>query len=541
MPSSDSADIQLEHLTPSSFLHHQEGRLLRELGASAGPERHEGRDAPSPLALPRILAHLQTVVRNIQGGAQPCVPVELRRHLEQRVALPDFSLRDAVREVTVLRRCIIRGWLKTGVRAPRSEGVTILDEALDQLSLAVLDCWTEAQQRTLKALDRVSALIAQSRHLPELLAGVARLLAETGSHARWVTLWLKDGAALVQRAAWGLDLPEGAARVRLPKELDMAGADAGPHTTAPSSWQDLGSLLLTRQGPEEGPSVLLPILHEGQLLGLARVGHAWDEELSQDERSCLASMLERAAPSIIHLQLKDQLEVERDDFLNVLVHDLKTPLSAVSVAARLARNQAQALDGHPLEGLLEKIQSQVTRISRLLNDLLDLRMLSAGRFRVLGECLDLRPLVRELASEWQSASPSHTIVVEMPEGALVEADPVRVTQVLNNLLSNAVKYSPEGAHIRVSAWVRPEEVITWVEDEGIGIEPSALSGVFERYTRTQGGKVQAKGHGIGLFIASELVRLQGGRMWLESTVEKGSTFYFSLPRWRPGPTPPPRA
>jgi signal transduction histidine kinase len=193
------------------------------------------------------------------------------------------------------------------------------------------------------------------------------------------------------------------------------------------------------------------------------------------------------------------------------------------------------MEDSPLCDIIEKIQALVARTDRLLNDLLDLRMLSAGRFLILKEYVELRPLVEELAAEWQVASPAHTLSVEMPEGAFVEADRVRVTQVLSNLLSNAVKYSPRGSRIRVSAWVRPNEVITWVEDEGIGIEPCSLSSVFERYTRTPAGAVQAKGHGIGLFIASELVRMQGGRMWVESELERGSTFYFSLPRWRPGP------
>jgi signal transduction histidine kinase len=287
--------------------------------------------------------------------------------------------------------------------------------------------------------------------------------------------------------------------------------------------------------------MVLPITHEGQLLGLAQVGYGWDEEISRDERQCLASMLERAAPSIVHIQLKDQLERERDDFLNVVVHDLKTPLSAILVATRVALHHLERMASSPLDEIIEKIQVLVARTDRLLNDLLDLRMLSAGHFLILKEWVDLRLLAEELAAEWQVASPAHTLVVEMPEGSLVEADRVRVTQVLNNLLSNAVKYSPKESRIRVSAWVRPDEVVTWVEDEGIGIESSALGSVFERYTRTPGGAVQAKGHGIGLFIASELVRLQGGRMWVASELEKGSTFYFSLPRWRPGHQSPPRA
>jgi hypothetical protein len=274
MSRSDPIDAQLEHLTPSSFLHHQESALLRELTASTEPAQRLKPGAPSLVTLPHLLAHLQAMARNVQSGIRPCVPEELRRQVEQLIALPGFAPFEIVQEVTVLRRCIIRGWLKAGARASRNEGVTILDEVLDQLTLAVLERWTEAEQRTFKVLDRVSDVIAQSRHLPELLAGLARLLRDAARGAKWVTLWLKEENALVQKVAWGLEVPEGGTvRVRLPKGLDTAKTPAPSQPSTHPSWEGLGPLLLSRQEPEEGPSVLFPITHEGHLLGLARVGH----------------------------------------------------------------------------------------------------------------------------------------------------------------------------------------------------------------------------------------------------------------------------
>jgi signal transduction histidine kinase len=143
-------------------------------------------------------------------------------------------------------------------------------------------------------------------------------------------------------------------------------------------------------------------------------------------------------------------------------------------------------------------------------------------------------LVQQLVVEFASTQPSRRLLIEGEAHCLVYADRKRTRQILSNLLSNALKYSAPQQPVQVRAAAQEDRVTVSVQDHGIGIAKAEQARIFERLVRL-GGQEQAMapGLGLGLYIATELVKRQGGRLWVESTPRKGSTFSFTLPRHQP--------
>jgi signal transduction histidine kinase len=185
------------------------------------------------------------------------------------------------------------------------------------------------------------------------------------------------------------------------------------------------------------------------------------------------------------------------------------------------------------------INSDAKRMGRLINDLLDLNRMEVGREELQLEEVACGRLVAEVVERTRMGSPRHEIsAVLAPDVPTIVADRDRVIQVLGNLLTNAVKYSPEGGPVVVRLGRHPEGVMIEVTDQGIGIPANMLDEVFEPFTRSQDhGASSVKGTGLGLPIVRHIVRLHGGRVWVESREGVGSTFRVVLPPHPPGAAP----
>ena len=173
------------------------------------------------------------------------------------------------------------------------------------------------------------------------------------------------------------------------------------------------------------------------------------------------------------------------------------------------------------------------RLVDLAEDLLDVTRVQAGRLELLREPTDLVALARRVLTRRQLTTERHTLTLltALPH-LVVQADPRRMEQVLSNLIGNAIKYSPEGGAIEVTIRVDNEkhEALLAVRDHGIGIPQHEQARVFGRFARA--GNAQAhgiRGAGLGLYLCRDLVEAHGGRIWLESTEEQGSTFFVTLP------------
>ncbi len=222
----------------------------------------------------------------------------------------------------------------------------------------------------------------------------------------------------------------------------------------------------------------------------------------------------------------------KSDLLAITSHDLKSPLASIIT-------QAQFLQDFPDSGR-EKLQRGLSRIVesgekllRFIQDLLDVEKMDSGTFVFEPSTEDLIPLIREAVETAILASPGLDISFESESDSLpVHMDSRRLLQVLHNLLGNAVKFSPPGGRIRVTCDTSGDRICVSVEDEGPGIPSNQLESIFDRYhqVRHPGGDARGfSGAGLGLFIASSILKLHQGRVWAENRPVGGSRFRFELP------------
>jgi PAS domain S-box-containing protein len=219
----------------------------------------------------------------------------------------------------------------------------------------------------------------------------------------------------------------------------------------------------------------------------------------------------------------------KDAFLAAASHELRTPLAAAKMQVQLARRKY----GHELTDgprrVLEGMDRQVDRMTKLVSDLLDVSRLLTGRLSLEVESFDLVPLLRAGCERLQALSSEHRLQVELPEQLLMRGDSGRIEQVVTNLVSNAIRYSPQGGTVELCAWEEGGEVALRVRDDGIGIPAEKLALIFERFGQAHGARYG--GLGLGLTISQGIIEQHGGRIWAESEgVEgKGSTFHVRLP------------
>jgi PAS domain S-box-containing protein len=228
-------------------------------------------------------------------------------------------------------------------------------------------------------------------------------------------------------------------------------------------------------------------------------------------------------------------ELFEQDFVANVAHDIKNPLAAVKAQAQLLRRRVKAgrVDAESIDAVLSVLDSGLSRMNSRIEVLADVARLRAGRELELRKApVNLGSLVRHQVESYQQTTEAHTIVFDAQEPDLVGfVDEGRIERVIDNLISNAVKYSPDGGEIRVTMdrdAVNPDFVRLAVSDHGIGIPPSDLPHIFDRYRRA-GNTMAITGTGIGLAGVRQIVEQHGGIIEVESHEGAGSTFTVELP------------
>jgi PAS domain S-box-containing protein len=227
--------------------------------------------------------------------------------------------------------------------------------------------------------------------------------------------------------------------------------------------------------------------------------------------------------------ISERRAVERlqQEFIVMVTHDLKTPLTSIKGLAQLMLRR-QAFN----PPALETIVGQSNHLERLINDLLDVARMEAGRLDLQLAPVDLGHLVQLAAAQAQVTTSRHQIRIDTAEQPIVhDWDGDRVRQILLNLLTNAIKYSPDGGEVVVRVVDEPDrqQATVSVIDHGLGIAPEVLSNLFSRFYRAEASLTAGDGLGLGLYIARSLVVAHGGQIWVDSTPGSGSTFSFTLP------------
>lgn len=225
------------------------------------------------------------------------------------------------------------------------------------------------------------------------------------------------------------------------------------------------------------------------------------------------------------------LQQMKSDFIASVAHDLRTPLAAIKGYAMTLIKHGGKFDKDTQREFFMIINSEIDRLTRLLENLLNLTKMEVGKLITRPEKFNVLILLKKVRDLYQMNTSKHTIIIENDQSspyALADVD--QVEQILNNLVSNAIKYSPSGGKVVLSVTTEDGLMKISAEDEGIGIPEEEKENIFERYHRVDSSSTRRiSGTGLGLFITKILVEAQGGKIGLESTLGEGSRFYFTLP------------
>jgi PAS domain S-box-containing protein len=223
-------------------------------------------------------------------------------------------------------------------------------------------------------------------------------------------------------------------------------------------------------------------------------------------------------------------EQRKNDFISMVSHELKTPLTSLSGYMQLLTLKAVKSEDTSTGSMVEKALRQISRMTTLINGFLNVSRLESARIYIDLVKFDMATLIKDVDEEVQTSISSHQVVFSPLNETWVNADRDKIGQVINNLVSNAVKYSPQGSKIQISCEAAGGRLVVKVKDQGIGISAEDQPRLFERYFRVKNSGYQnVAGFGIGLYLCAEIIKRHNGTIGVNSEMGKGSTFYFKLP------------
>lgn len=273
---------------------------------------------------------------------------------------------------------------------------------------------------------------------------------------------------------------------------------------------------------------------------ILRREYALADEVAADERAerarLVAELLGQERQDTDRGLLLERIDADavisrRDEFLGMVSHDLRNELAGIAMSVgQILRHVSDDDPGRKVFRSATNIQRINLRMSRLIGDLLDVVSIDIGKFTVVPDDHDVCRTIEEIVESFLpiAAAKGVALTLKLGDDSLpARFDHQRIQQVLGNLLTNALKYTSEGGTVAVSAERKGHDVWLVVEDSGSGIAADRLETIFERFS--QGSRADGKSLGLGLYIARRIVQAHGGKIWAESEVGRGSTFYLTLP------------
>lgn len=474
---------------------------------------------------------------------------------------PDSNpvLTDAVDARQVVTSPLIAGGHKLGVAAAinsrrgrfTQEDLVSLSVLADEAALVIenaqLRSTQQRQAQEIEGLHRFSRLLASLEGVDRAVAESVRIVCDLLSCEK-CTLLLHDeetdelvahprAAGLTRKQIEGLQFS--LAEPSLVGTAFRTDAPLVSHNARTDRWVDAQFQELL----EAETALVVPLTTTGRVIGvLAAVNATRGHFDVADVR--FATLLGGRIGSAIEagrarererglLHKLRELDHAKSEFVSMLAHELKGPMTTVKGFGEVLRDQWDAISEDKRDHILAMIAREIDRLSRLVHDLLDVSRLEAGTLRCEMGSVSVPELVANFLEEHASLRERHSVVSDI-RGELppVWADADRVRQVLLNLTTNAVRHSPEGSTVRVGAEVTTRDgerhVLVSVADQGIGIAPDDRDRVFTKFVTIGKPAWITKGTGLGLFITRGIVESHGGGIWVESEVGKGSTFYFTL-------------
>jgi len=248
-----------------------------------------------------------------------------------------------------------------------------------------------------------------------------------------------------------------------------------------------------------------------------------------------ASIIARDISARIEAEKQRQLYTEglrelvhyKDEFMVMASHELKTPLTVISASLQYLRKIMEEDANLPF---LDQTIKQVDKLSALISNLLDVSKIQAGKLALNRSVFDMTALIEEMRLNLQQTTDNHHIVANHSSDKLiVNADRERIEQVFTSIIGNAIKYTPKSGDIIINASRKGNDISVDILDTGIGIPEKDIDHIFQRFYRVGGSAGSFPGSGVGLYIASEIIKSHGGEIRAESEIGKGSVFHFSIP------------
>jgi len=274
------------------------------------------------------------------------------------------------------------------------------------------------------------------------------------------------------------------------------------------------------------------VSRSGKVIGGLFFGHPDPGKFTEEHEILVTSIAAQAAISLDNAKLFEEVKAlndKKDEFIGLASHELKTPLTSINGYLQMLR---RLITDNQHQKFLDKANHQVSKLASLVNDLLDVSKIEAGKLKLTIADFDLKEVITDTIELMQQSTSKYTITFRTDlQHCRIAGDAQRIEQVVINLLSNAIKYSPSANLVEVELHEDEENVLVSVRDFGFGIAQEKAKHIFTRFYRIDEVSPNISGLGIGLYLSHEIITRHNGKIWVESPDGmEGSTFYFSLPK-----------
>ncbi|MFH1015466.1 MAG: ATP-binding protein [Chloroflexota bacterium] len=462
-----------------------------------------------------------------------------------------------LRRLTAASRRMAGGDLSGAVTVEGRDEVSILGNSLDDMRVKLKTSYGALEQKTkeLASLLSVSEILTSTFDLGQLLDAVLAKSVEVIPAADAGVLLLGQGGQADLKVQSSIGLDKG-----LLAQLIISQEEACSPRSLPESPAERQRSLCDQVVSNCLQSGILQsrvkghacadVFRQGRYIGtLIMFSFKNPQAFTESDRRLIQGISDYVAIAIERAELAREAQEARalheadrlrSQFISSVSHELRTPLAKIKgYSTSLLREDAH-WDKETQQEFLQTIDEKTDELLDLIDKILESAKLEAGALKLVKEPVLIPRLAQKIVEDAASRTKSHRFTLKFASSfPVVEADFRCLEQVLRNLVENAVKYSPEGGDVTIGGEVKEDRVVIAVSDEGIGIPSEYQEKVFERFYRVANPLTRRiSGSGLGLSIVKGHVEAHGGRVWLESRMAKGSTFYFSLPTERDESTEP---
>ncbi len=400
----------------------------------------------------------------------------------------------------------------------------------------------------MEALSDVGQMVGSSLVLDEVLSNIIKNAVRfSGCDGGSVMEYMEEERCFSVRAAYASS-PELLARLRTTRiELDStlvgrAALEGHPIAVPNLDLVDLDPHLQVLYQDGWRSVLAVPVLRDGRIIGALVVRRRTPGEFTEETSEFLETFASQSAMAVYNAQLFRELEQKsaelqvmsqhKSDFLASMSHELRTPLNAVIGFSEVLLERLFGELNDRQDDYLRDILNSGKHLLALLNEILDLSKVEAGRMELEISTVSVPAAIEHAISMVRERAARHRITINSSiEETIdrIESDELRLRQVLVNLLSNAVKFTPDGGRVDVRAESIGNELVITVRDNGPGIAREDWEPIFESFQQGRRGPPREEGTGLGLALCRKIMTLLGGRIWLESEVGVGSAFHVSMP------------